>query len=273
MSELDISAIIKDPSIFSDITAIAKTALDAEKERQRLIPVAEPVFIENKIANRLSEANKIVPVNPGQTIEGDMIDIIQANNDESKWNEMRMCFTMAFEDRIAFESTKEDCTNQMIDNLISVSKEFTSDRVCRSFVALGIDASFVNRNSSKFSRFNVYALQKVAEIVKAMTGLHIRTATIRCFLKSLFACRVAEVPFTKQLQLAALSKDIRISKSHDALLTRHTLSKATAAAQRSQMIVTLEGLNMLASNNMKGDKNVITLKDTPATRQLIKMID
>ena len=140
MSELDISAIIKDPSIFGDIAAIARAELAAEKERQRLIPAAEPVFVQSKIVNRLSEVYKIVPADPGQSIEGDMNDIIKANNDEKKLDQMQMHFAVAFEDRILFEKSKDDYTDQIINNLNSVRKEFMTDNVCRSFVALNIDS-------------------------------------------------------------------------------------------------------------------------------------
>lgn len=266
---MNLADVMSNTEIFDDITAqaVALNAKEIEEtkttEEIAKAPVVKTVSLNN--------TNTIKSVDIGESISGDINDMFTAIEDVKEIEEMRMHFAVAFDARIDYERSKENCTMKMINNLTVVKNQFMSDDICQVFVALHINESFVNKQQSVKNRFNVYAFFKVAEIARALKGFYSSNKTINCFMRSMIKCSENNVPFTQGLQLASLSKAFRISRNNESYLTRHDLSKATAQAQRSQMIASLEVFDAIASNNEKSDDNVIALKDTPVTRQLIKM--
>lgn len=266
---MNLADVMTNTAIFDDITAqaVALNAKEIEEtkttEETTKTPVIKAALSRNK--------STIKPVEVCETVPGDIADMFAAINDTKEIEEMRMHFAVAFDARIDYERSKENCTTKMISNFTTIKSQFMSDDICQVFVALHIDEGFVNRQQSVKNRFNVYAFFKVAEIARALKGFYSSNKTINCFMRSMIKCSENNVPFTHSLQLASLSQAFRISRNDESYLTRHDLSKATAKAQRSQMIASLEVFDAIASNNEKSSNNVIALKDTPVTRQLTKM--
>ena len=267
---MNLADVMSNTEIFDDITAqaVALNAKEIEETKTTEEITKAPVINTASLNNKRT----IKSVDIGERVSGDIDDMFAAiASNTEKIEETRMHFAVAFDARIDYEQSKENCTTKMINNFTVLKNQFMSDDICQVFFALHIDESFVNKQQSVKNRFNVYAFFKVAEIARALKGYYSSNKTINCFMKSMIKCLENNVSFTQALQLASLSQEYRISHNDARYLTRHNLSKATAQAQRSQMIASLEVFDLIASNNEKSSDNVIALKDTPVTRKLIKM--
>lgn len=270
---MDVLDIIQNPLMFQDTFEKAKLELEDEQKKKKTERKNAIQEIITDVSSNVSQNETIVFADPGPAVSGDLSEILLVDDLTVKIENMRQCFIASFNERIEYEQSKSNCTSQMIVNLRNVCKQFTTNEVCHVFVALNLDDKFVNRQISANSRFNVYAFSKVLEIAFAMQNRYIHTKTLYSFLKSLVLCREANVAFTYHLQVASLSKAFRVARWQEAYLQRQDLSKATAKAQRSQLIATLDLFGVIANNQLKSEKNVIVLKDNPVTRQIIKMLD
>jgi hypothetical protein len=173
-----------------------------------------------------------------------------------------------FAGRIAFEQSMPTISSKMVPNLEAAQKRMTSESAVRAFCAMDIDPGFLNREVNTGTRFNVYALEKINDLVVGLTAGFVKNAINRAMLLSLFRFQEAGVPFTGSAAAAAVSDKIKIDRKTGALLTRHTASPSTAPTQKSQVMNSLQVLGIVTSNRLKGDNEVFTLTDTPQTRAL-----
>lgn len=152
-------------------------------------------------------------------------------------------------------------------------KELASIGAAGFFVAADIDPSFINRSIAGDKRFNIYAVDKIAEIVRAIDGGFLQNPIIRCVLLSMFNCRDAGVPFTKNAMEAAISGSIKVEdRSMTKHLVRHTVKASTAPTQTSQMRHALTTLGIATRSVAGRNTEVFTLTDTPTTRRLEQVL-
>jgi len=277
MQNLTLSAILANQAQFDEQAAKAAKKVSAIKaqqtEQQKLMPAVVPILSPSAVSgqNRHIQDNEIQPAHSGQPLQGNIKHIYQAISAD-KVAATQADFATAFTKRIEFEQQQANVSPKMLNRLHIAQKELTAEPVARAIAALGINADFLNNTTNKGTRFNSYALQRVIEIAKAAYGVPPYNAVTRCFLKSMFSFCSNNLPYTQLAQLASLCDAIRVPKSFTPYLTRHTMSKATAASQRSQMLVALEALDLLVTNGLKGEKQAIALKDTPIVRALETML-
>jgi hypothetical protein len=141
-----------------------------------------------------------------------------------------------------FEKAKNPDNSSIQSTLKKCRKEMVSKRAARVLVATGVDPSFMNRVLHDGSRYNVYAIGKVADLVKGASEGLVRNAINIACMRSLFACRAAGIEFTGELAKAAASDKIHVPIAIKRHLFRHTVSSSTAPTQASstmQALVTL----------------------------------
>lgn len=177
-----------------------------------------------------------------------------------------------FSSRIAFEKAQPGLSAKMVPNLEASQKRLSSLAAAGLFCAVDLDPAFINREVAVGSRFNVYALQKVGDLVVGMTGGFLQNAINRAVLLSLFNFRDAGMPFNGDAALAAVSDKVKIERAIAKHLVRHTVSANTASTQKSSTMNALEVMGVVTSNKLKGKAEIFTLTDTPQTRRLEEVL-
>ncbi|OWZ90382.1 hypothetical protein B9J07_27740 [Sinorhizobium sp. LM21] len=176
-----------------------------------------------------------------------------------------------FTQRIAFEKAQPGCSSKMVPNLEAEQKKMATIGAAGLFLAMDIDPSFINREVSTGSRFNVYAFQKVNDLIVALDGGFMQNAINRAIVTSLFNFRDAGIPFTGAAALAAASDKVKADRAMTKHLVRHTVSANTASTQKSSTMTALKTLGIVTNSGTRGAE-VWTLTDTPATRRLEQVV-
>lgn len=176
-----------------------------------------------------------------------------------------------FTERKEFEKAQPGLSSKMIPNLEAEEKKMATIGAAGIFLAMDIDPSFINREVSTGSKFNVYALQKVNDLIVALDGGFMQNAINRAIVQSLFNFRDAGIPFTGQAALCAVSDKIKADRAIAKHLVRHTVSANTASTQKSSTMTALKTLGIVTNSGPRGQE-VWTLTDTPATRRLEEVV-
>jgi hypothetical protein len=176
-----------------------------------------------------------------------------------------------FTDRKAFEAAQPGMSSKMLPNLEAVEKKMATIGAAGLFLAMDIDPSFINREVSTGSRFNVYAFQKVNDLIVALDGGFMQNAINRAIVQSLFNFRDAGIPFTGTAALCAASDKVKADRAITKHLVRHTVSANTASTQKSSTMVALKTLGIVTNSGARGQE-VWTLTDTPQTRRLEEVV-
>lgn len=141
------------------------------------------------------------------------------------------------------------------------------------FVAADIDPSFINRSIAGDKRFNIYAIDKIVEIVRGVDGGFLQNPIVRSVLLSMFNFRDAGLPFTKNAMEAAISSSVKVNeRAMIKHLVRHTVSASTAPTQTSQMRHALTTLGIATRQVSGRNTEVFTLTDSPTTRRLEQVL-
>ncbi|MGV1754870.1 hypothetical protein [Agrobacterium sp. CG674] len=159
-----------------------------------------------------------------------------------------------------------------LNSLQKAQKELATVGAAGFFVAADIDPSFINRSISGDGRFNVYALDKIRDLITGVDGGFLKNPINRAVLLSLFNFRDAGVPFTMGAMQAAISHDVKVEgKNILKHLVRHTVAASTAPTQSSQMSHALQAMGIVTAQTI-GRMTTFTLTDTPTVRRLEQVL-
>lgn len=173
--------------------------------------------------------------------------------------------------RKEFEKSIPGMSSKMIPNLEATEKRLATLGAAAIFCAIDIDPGFINREVSTGSRFNVYALQKVQDIMAALGGAFLTNKINRAIIESMFNFKDAGVPFTGVAALCAVSDKIKADRAIAKHLVRHTVAANTASTQKSSTMVALQTLGIVTNSGARGSE-VWHLTDTPQTRRLEQIL-
>lgn len=188
--------------------------------------------------------------------------------------EMKHKIKAAFETREKFEKDKSAVTgnDNIFKNLTKSYGKLSSDAVANVLLVTNVEPDFVNRTLSDGSKYNVYALNKLADIAQgAMHGLDVNSGMSNAInlavMKSMFAIRRVGATFTMDLAKAACSKQYRTDSPYVKHLIRHTVSPSTVSTQSSSTMQALQTLGVvkLAGSRKNASYEII---DSPLTRRL-----
>lgn len=158
-----------------------------------------------------------------------------------------------------------------VNSLNKAEKELATVGAAGFFCAVDIDPSFINRNIAGDGRFNVYALDKIRDIISGIGGGFLQNPINRAVIASMLNFRDAGVPFTMAHMQAAISSGVKIERSLAKHLVRHTVAPSTAPTQSSQMSHTLQVMGIATAQTI-GRVTTFTLTDTPQTRRLEQIL-
>lgn len=157
------------------------------------------------------------------------------------------------------------------NSLKKAEKDLATPGAAGFFCAVDIDPSFINRNISGDGRFNVYALDKIRDIISGIGGGFLQNPINRAVLASMLNFRDANIPFTMAHMQAAISSGVKIERALAKHLVRHTVAPSTAPTQSSQMSHALQVLGIATAQTV-GRVTTFTLTDTPQTRRLEQVL-
>ncbi|WP_326894603.1 hypothetical protein U8P73_36325 (plasmid) [Rhizobium beringeri] len=210
------------------------------------------------------------PTAPVKRVDGVLKEMKAEFEPEAK-EAKKVEIVTSFEDRIAFEKAQPGLSSKMVPNLEAEQKKMATIGAAGLFLAMDIDPGFINREVSTGSRFNVYALQKVNDLIVALDGGFMQNAINKAIVQSLFNFRDAGIPFTGNAALAAASDKVKADRAITKHLVRHTVSANTASTQKSSTMTALKTLGIVENTGTRGNE-VWTLTDTPATRRLEEIV-
>jgi hypothetical protein len=151
----------------------------------------------------------------------------------------------AFDDRVAFESSKAPDNTSIQRTLKKARAAMVTKRAAKVMILTNVRPAVINRVLHEGNRYNVYAIGKLADIIFGVTDGQISNAINIACIKSLFRFHAAKLPFTADMAKAAASNKIRVSGPAAMHLVRHTVSASTAPTQASSTMQALETLGVV----------------------------
>jgi hypothetical protein len=157
------------------------------------------------------------------------------------------------------------------NSLKKAEKELATMGAAGFFCAVDIDPSFINRNIAGDGRFNVYALDKIRDLISGIGGGFVQNPINRAVIASMLNFRDAGLPFTMAHMQAAISSGVKVERAVAKHLVRHTVAPSTAPTQSSQMSHALQVMGIATASTI-GRVTTFTLTDTPQTRRLEQVL-
>lgn len=189
--------------------------------------------------------------------------------DEDTRRAVSLSILMGLDDRAAFEEVKNPDNDSIQKTLKKLNSALASPTAAAVIDVTGTPVDFMNQGGS--NRYNVYAIDKLADIVAGLSGGVMRNAINNAVTKSLFRFRAAGESFTGEMAKAAASDKIRIQGAIKAQLVRHTVSAQTAPTQASSTMQALQTLGIVV-NKGSVKHPVYELTDTPQTAKLKEIL-
>lgn len=177
----------------------------------------------------------------------------------------------AFDARAAFQKAKDPNNEKIHVSLGKARGKLAMPSAAAVLIATSVPSDFISRSVSEGSMFNVYAADKVADLVAALKGGEVRNAINNAILRSLFKFRDAGEAFNGEMAKAAASDKIRVTGAQKNLLVRHTVSSGTAPTQSSSTMSALQLLGIVA-NSGTAKFPVYQLTDTPQTKKIAEVL-
>lgn len=177
----------------------------------------------------------------------------------------------AYETRAKVEREKNPENDKIHDSLKASCNVLSKDVALRVLLAAEAAPDFIMQSSSEGKHYNVYAGQKVADLVQALDSGVMKNAINNAITRSLFAFRAAGEQFTGEMARAAASDKIRVQGQIAKMLVRHTVSASTAPTQMSSTMQALQTLGIVKNTGTRREP-IYELTDTPQTRRLEEIV-
>lgn len=223
-----------------------------------------------------AQAEDVVDEAPAEVLdqaEGLTFEQITDSFSDEEVTEVVHEIAACIDDRVEFEKDKNPDNNNIQRTLKKAREQMVTKRAAKVFLATNVSPNIMNRVFHEGSRYNVYAIGKLGDVVRGLTDGTLMNAINLACMRSLFAFRKAGLTFTGEMAKAAASDKIRITDSAiKAALVRHTVSASTAPTQASSTMQALETLGIVKREGSHRNP-IFTLTDNPAVAKLEKLLD
>lgn len=250
--------------------AAAEDARKSDEELLAQLEAAEEAANEDQAEDEDDTEEETAELDEVEHVEGDL-DLMTEAVSADDVVAMAATVKFAFEDRADAERRKNPDNESIQKSLNKSRSKIAGNAAVAVLVATAIDPDFINRSISQGNSYNVYAIDKFADIMSGLTGSGLKNAINIAVMKSMFKFRAAGVEFTGEMAKAAASQNIKVSASLNGLLTRHTVSPSTAPTQASSTMQALQTAGVVIN---KGSQKypLYQLTDTPQTRKLQEVL-
>lgn len=283
MTEAEIDRIVDDamseivPEV--DFAEIADVANTEEQNVENTATVMTPEEIAQMIATGAVQDLNQASDQASDTTEADSAEQAPADETlvsfkdllagitEARVAEEHVDLMAAFAERANFEKDADASNTNIQKTLTKLIRSFSTPGVARALIAIGVSKHFVNENEVGSKRRNVYALEKMRDILYGAVTGHMKNAINLAALTSLMRLDAINEPFTGEVAKACASDKTACPAHLKALLRRHTVSESTASTQASSTMVALEVLKIVTNTGTR-NKPIYKLTDTALTRHL-----
>lgn len=246
------------------------TSLEALAEVVNQIEAKEDALAAQAAAATPTEVD-LTGENQNEPEEPTFDDILGAIDDADK-KAMAQKVSDAIDARIKRLKTEKPDNDTQPATLNKCRSKLALPSRAAVLIAVGADETFIDESRSSGNHYNVYGIDKVADLVAALSGDGLKNAINRAITRSLFQFRAAGQKFTGETAKAAASDKIRLTdKTLERLLIRHTVSAGTAPTQSSSTMQALQTLGIV-KNAGSVKFPVYELTDSPQTAQLEKIL-
>ena len=180
----------------------------------------------------------------------------------------------AFAARASYEADKNSDNDSIQKTIADMSKHFANEAIVKAFIAANVDAEFINIQERSTNRFNVYAAQKVLNIVKASAS----AASLNHYTKAILATASAMQSNDDTINHKdAVSACSLSCKSNDAkrekLIVKYQKHVAanTASTQSSSSINALQACKVLIESRDSSNAICYKIADTKFAKSLVEL--
>jgi hypothetical protein len=147
-----------------------------------------------------------------------------------------------------FETQRDPNNVNIHKTLKKVRSAFVSKAAARVMLATNVSETFINRSVHEGACYNVYALGKIADLMKAATDGAMTTAINIACMRSLFAMQAAGKAFNLETAKACASKQYPCDAAIRQHLVRHTVAPGTAPTQASSTMQAMVTLGIVSTS-------------------------
>lgn len=199
--------------------------------------------------------------------EGDSLEAIADSIPEKDRKRFATKIGKAFDDRSAYETEKNKSNERIHKELDKSRAKLAMPGAAAVLLAAKVDHAFINRSVANGSRFNVYAADKLADLVKALQDGNMKNKVNIAVCKSMFRFRAAGQKFTGEMAKAAVCDKVKVDAAMAKLLVRHTVDPGTMSTQTSSTMTALQTLGIV-KNTGSVRAPIYELTETPQTARL-----
>lgn len=222
-----------------------------------------------------SEANTApapvaVQSDAGQATDAPFASLTDSYTDEVKL-EMAQKIAKGFDDRSAYEKTKNPNNERIQKTLDKTRAKLAMPSAAAVLLATQVHPDFINRSISEGSRYNVYAADKMADLVRGLRDGALTNKINIAIAKSLFAFKKAGEAFTGEMAKAAACDKVKVTREQQKLLTRHTIDPGTMSTQTSSTMTALISMGIV-QNKGTFRAPIYELINSPQTARLEQVL-
>lgn len=207
---------------------------------------------------------------PADTSNMELLQIADSYDEQTKLD-MAHKVAKGFDDRAAYEKQKNPNNDRIHKNLDKARAKLVMPSAAAILIAAQVEPDFINRSQSEGSRYNVYAADKLTDLVKALRDGTLSNKVNIAVCKSLFSFRNAGEKFTGEMAKAAVCDKVKVSAAMQKILIRHTVDPGTMSTQTSSTMTALQTIGIV-KNTGSFRAPVYELTDTPATKRLEQVL-
>lgn len=201
------------------------------------------------------------------------IDACNSLNDDDV-KSFTLALASSFDARAEYEEKKNADNSNIQKNLKKSREKFARASAARFCMTASVKSDFINRAERVNAQYNVYAVEKVADLIDAVMHKRALNAINLNVLKSLFKLTAKEIAFTHKLAVASASDKVVVEDaSIRKLLSRHNVSLTTASTQASSTMNALVTCNVVTEYMTDAREVAYRLNDNSlveALREVVK---
>jgi hypothetical protein len=180
------------------------------------------------------------------------------SHDDNDAKSFALAVVQEFDTRIAYENTKNSENDNIVKTLNKSSAKLASVSAARVMMTCNVASSFINRAERVNAKYNVYASEKLADIIASLRDARCFTNAINnAVIRSMLKCD-AKIAFTHKLAIASASDKVNVDATIRKHLVRHTVSVSTASTQASSTMNALVTANIC--EEYRDDSNIVAYR-------------
>lgn len=231
-----------------DSTELAEMAA-IEMQADVAADEAEANAAQAEALNQAAAANQAVDGTVDDDTAGVTFRHLLESVDATEAAAMMMRTSAAFDERAAFEKTKNAANDNIQKTIAKVRKEFQGPMVAACMVALELEPRFINASERIGSRRNVYGLEKIGDLLRSLATSKLKNQVNVAVVRSMVLMEKAGLAFNSKRALAATSAQFALDPEAVAVMggVRHTVSPNTASTQMSSTMTALQEIGAVVN--------------------------